>query len=61
MDGPPQVNVGERTVLDLVSLYKSSGRNVTTNNFITSLELAKVLNAWNMTFAGTVKKTKGSS
>ena len=31
--GPRQVNVGERTLLNLVSLYKSSRRNVTTDNF----------------------------
>lgn len=36
IDGPRQVNVGERTVLDLVSLYKGSGRNVTTDNFFTT-------------------------
>ena len=33
IDSPRQVNVGGRTVLNLVSLYKSSGRNVTTDNF----------------------------
>ena len=43
IDGLQQVNVGERTVLNLVSLYKSSGRNVTTDNFSTTMELAKVL------------------
>ena len=58
IDGPRQVNVGERTVLNLVSLYNSSGRNVTTDNFFTTMELAKVLNSWNMTLISTVKKTK---
>ena len=59
-DGPRQVNVGEQTVLNLVSLYKSSGRNVTTDtcNFFTTMELAKVLNSWNMTLFGTVRKNK---
>ena len=57
-DGPRQVNVGEQTVLNLVSLYKSSGRNVTTDNFFTTMELAKVLNSWNMTSVGTVRKNK---
>ena len=57
-DGPRQVNVGEQTVLNLVSLYKSSGRNVTTDNFFTTMELAKVLNSWNMTLVGTVRKNK---
>ncbi|XP_069592446.1 piggyBac transposable element-derived protein 4-like [Ranitomeya imitator] len=57
-DGPRQVNIGERTVLDLVSSYKGSGRNVTTDNFFTTMELAKVLNSWNMTLVGTVRKNK---
>ena len=57
-DGPRQVNVGERTVLDLVSSYKGSGRNVTTDNFFTSMNLCKVLNSWNMTLVGTVRKNK---
>ena len=56
-DCPPQVNVGERTVLNLVSLFKSSGRNVTTDNFFTTMELAKILNSWNMTLVTSVKKT----
>ena len=56
IDGPRQVNVGKRTGLNLVSLYKSSGRNVTTDNFFTTMELAKVLNSWNMTLVSTVKK-----
>ena len=47
--GPRQVNVGEQMVLNLVSLYKGSGRNVTTDNFFTTMELAKILNSWNIT------------
>lgn len=38
-DGPPQTNVGELTVLDLVSSYRGSGRNVTSDNFFTTMEL----------------------
>ena len=57
-DGLRQVNVGEQTVLTLVSLYKGSGRNVTTDNFFTTMKLAKVLNSWNMTLVGTVRKNK---
>ena len=45
IDCPRQVNVGERTVLSLVSLFKSSGKNVTTDNFFTTMELVKVLNS----------------
>lgn len=58
IDGPRQTNVGERTVLDLVCLYKGSGRNVTTDNFFTGMQLAKVLNTWDMTLVGTVRKNK---
>jgi Transposase IS4 len=53
-----QVNVGERTVLDLVSSYKNSGKNVTTDNFFTSLQLGHILSTWNMTLVGTVRKNK---
>jgi len=49
IDGARQVNVGERRFLDLDTLYKSSERNVTIDNFFTSLELAMVLNTRNMT------------
>lgn len=45
-DGNRQTNVGECTVLDLVSKYKNSGLNVTTDNFFTSLQLAHSLNSW---------------
>ncbi|XP_050520903.1 piggyBac transposable element-derived protein 4-like [Daktulosphaira vitifoliae] len=57
-DGKRQVNIGERTVLDLVAMYKGSGRNVTTDNFFTSMQLATTLNSWNMTLVGTVRKNK---
>jgi len=58
IDGDRQVNVGERTVLDLVEKYKGSGRNVTTDNFFISLELSKVLKTWNMTLVGSLRKNK---
>lgn len=53
-----QTNVGQRTVLDLVCAYKNSGRNITTGNFFTSLQLAQTLNSWNLTLVGTVRKNK---
>ena len=59
IDGLRQANVGERTVMNLVSLYKGSGRNITSDNFFTTKELARVLKSWNMTLVGTVRKTKG--
>ncbi|XP_071750116.1 uncharacterized protein [Lepeophtheirus salmonis] len=52
------LNVGMEAVLDLVYLYKGSGRNVTTDDFFTTMELAKVLNSWNMTLVGTVRKKR---
>ena len=58
IDGLTQVKVGQRTVLNLLSLYKSSGRNVTTDNFFTTMELAKILSSWNMTLVGTGRKNK---
>ena len=45
--GPRQASVGEQTVLNLDSLCKGSGRNVTTDNFFITMELAKVSNSWN--------------
>ena len=58
IDGPRQINIGERTVLNLISWYKGFGKNVTSDNFFTTMELAKVLNSWNMTLVGTVRKNK---
>jgi hypothetical protein len=36
-------NVGERVVRDLVASYKGSGRNITMDNYFTTLPLAKFL------------------
>ena len=57
-EGKRQTNIGERTVLDLVSGFKNSGRNVTTDNFFITLQLAHILKSWNMTLVGTVRKNK---
>lgn len=38
VDGPRQRNFVERTVLVLVNCYQGSERNVTTDNFLTTLE-----------------------
>ncbi|KAJ8941648.1 hypothetical protein NQ314_010292 [Rhamnusium bicolor] len=54
-DGERQKNIVERTVLDLVANYKNSGRNITTDNFFTSPQLA---HAWNLIWVGTVRKNK---
>lgn len=57
-DAERQKNVGERTVLDLVAKYKNSGRNVTCDNFFTTLQLGETLNSWKMSLVGTVRKNK---
>ncbi|XP_044589814.1 piggyBac transposable element-derived protein 3-like isoform X2 [Cotesia glomerata] len=49
-------NVGERVVKDLVAPYKGSGRNITMDNYFTTLPLAKSLLSWNLTIVGTLKK-----
>ncbi|XP_076267092.1 piggyBac transposable element-derived protein 4 isoform X2 [Rhynchophorus ferrugineus] len=51
-------NVGERVVKDLVAPYRGSGRNITMDNFFTTLPLAKFLLSWNLTIVGTLKKNK---
>lgn len=56
--GDRQINVGEKIVLELVKRYKNSGRNVTTDNFFTSLNLQRALNSWNMTLVGTLRRNK---
>ena len=55
-DKERQQNVGAKVVLDLVGTYKGSGRNVTTDNFFTSLKLAETLRSWNLTLVGTVSR-----
>ncbi|CAL1687546.1 unnamed protein product [Lasius platythorax] len=51
-------NQGERVVKELAIPFKNSGRNITTNNFFTTLSLAKDLLSWRLTLVGTVKKNK---
>jgi hypothetical protein len=51
-------DVGERVVKDLVAPYKGSGRNITMDNYFTTLPLAKCLLSWDLTIVGTLKKNK---
>ncbi|XP_036317699.1 piggyBac transposable element-derived protein 4-like, partial [Rhagoletis pomonella] len=53
-----EINQGERVVKDLVSYYKNSGRNVTCDNFFTSIALADSLANWQISLVGTMKKNK---
>lgn len=52
-------NQGERVVMDLIRGLEKSGRNVTTDNFFTSLSLARKLKSMNLTLLGTIRKNKG--
>lgn len=56
--GERQVNVGQETVLDLVKVYKGTGRNICCDNFFTTFHLAEILVNWKMTVVGTVRKNK---
>lgn len=55
---PRQVNQGENVVKELVQKYKGSGRNVTMDNFFTTLPLAKLLMTWGLSMVGTLRKNK---
>lgn len=56
VEGIRDVNQGERIVKELVAPYKNTGRNVTTDNFFTTVPLANHLLSWNMSTVGTLKK-----
>ncbi|XP_039969684.1 uncharacterized protein LOC120781528 [Bactrocera tryoni] len=51
-----EVNQAERVVKDLVSDYKGSCRNITTDRFFTTLPLVETLLSWKLTIVGTLKK-----
>lgn len=53
-----EVNQGERVVKSLSTKFKDSGRNIVTDNFFTTLPLAKFLSTWKLTLVGTIKKNK---
>ena len=52
------VSLGEHVVLSLTEKLSRSGRNVTCDNFFTSLNLARQLRARNMTLVGTVRANR---
>ncbi|KAF2906097.1 hypothetical protein ILUMI_00079 [Ignelater luminosus] len=51
-------NRGKRVVLDMTKGLETSGRNVTTDNFFTSLDLARKMEKKNLTLLGTIRKNK---
>jgi len=53
-----QVHVGESVVLELLKPFYGSNRNVTMDNFFTSVPLAKNLQTKNLTLIGTLRKNK---
>ena len=53
-----EVNQGERVVRDLSKNYLHSGRNITTDNFFTTMQLSKYLLQNKTTLVGTVRKTR---
>lgn len=55
---PQEKNQGERVVLDMVKGLENSGRNITCDNFFTSLKLAKTLKENRLTILGTVRKNR---
>eukprot|EP00064_Thunnus_orientalis_P012093 superscaffoldBa00001814_g12127 len=57
---PGHQTLGESVVMKLVEPYVGKGRNVTTDNFFTSLTLAKNLLKKNTSLVGTVNKTRRS-
>lgn len=52
-------NQGERVVKTLVKEIENSGRNITCDNFFTSLSLSRQLLMKNLTLVGTIRKNKG--
>lgn len=53
-----ETNQGERVVKDLCARFKGSGRNIVTDNFFTTLPLARLLISWDLSIVGTLKKNK---
>lgn len=54
----PGQPLGDGVVLKLAEPFLGKGRNITTNNFFTSLELAKALKAQKTRLFGTVNKSR---
>ena len=55
---PAGVTLGEHVVLRLIEPYKKTGRNVTTDNFFTSINLAKTLKQQGLSLVGTVNRIR---
>ena len=55
---PDNLKIGEHIVLDLLKPYHKSGLTIITDNFFTSLELAKRLKKKNMKLVGTIRANR---
>lgn len=53
-----EINQGQRVVLDMVKGLENSGRNITCDNFFTSLNLARELDRLQLTILGTIRRNK---
>jgi len=53
-----EVNQGQRVVKDVTRKWLNIGRNITTDNFFTSIPLVTELLAMNITYIGTLRKNK---
>ena len=51
-------NQGERFVKELAAPFKSSGRNITIDNYFTTVPVAKHLLSWKLTITGTLRQNK---
>ncbi|XP_071567686.1 piggyBac transposable element-derived protein 4-like [Temnothorax nylanderi] len=51
-------NQGERVVKELAAPFKGSGRNITMDNYFTTLPLAKHLLSWKISIVGTLRRNK---
>ena len=55
---PAGVTLGEQVVLRLLEPYRKTGRNVTTDNFFTLVNLAKTLRQQGISIVGTVNRIR---
>ena len=55
---PRETNLGSKVVLELSEPFQKSGRNITSDNFFTNLELGRKLLMQNLTIVGTIQKNK---
>lgn len=54
-----EVKQGERVLLSLTKEIEKSGRNITCDNFFTSLSLGRKLLSKKLTLVGTIRRNKG--